>query len=556
MRAAIAILAVAGCASSSALTEVRFHNAPAVQVVDDRHHVAKPPAVDDPLLPVYYYDGYFQRRISRALELRRPERARGVNAFDEVPDSTWFTNRIGVREVSLDEIRSGPVIIGSPEPHRPFTIRSRKSGGRSLGFAITDARGEEFLLKFDRLGAPEMETAAEVIVGRLLWACGYNVPETHVVHLDASDLRLAPDATTKDELGHKQPLTQRDLDALLTKIERTPDGRIRAMASHVIDGKAIGGHPGEGVRRDDPNDLIPHELRRDLRGTYALFAWLDHNDVKQHNSLDLWIKDPTDPTRHYVKHYLLDFGKTLGVTAAVSGDLRQAYEYVVDLRAIVRSLVSGGLRQRLWEERAVPTLRGVGMFDAQAFDPAAWKPLSPAYTPFLLADRFDHFWGAKLAMRFSREQLHAAVETARLSDPRAVEYLTDTLVARQRATARHWFSRVNPLDQFAVSANGAGTTLCFEDLLLVYDLQPVAQVSRYAITTHDRHGRRLAARHEVVAGPGGRACTQPLALATDGDGYTIVRVETQRPGFTGATDVHVARDPGTPGFRVVGIWRL
>jgi hypothetical protein len=553
MRVAIGLLVITACASAP--PAVRFRNAPAVQVVDDRRNVPKQPATDDPLIPVYYYDGYFQRRISRALELRRPERARGVNAFDEVPDSTWFTNRIGVREVSLDEIRNGPVVVGSPERHGPFTIHSSKSGGQSLGFVVKDARGEQFLLKFDQRGAPELETAAEIIVGRLLWACGYNVPETHVIYLSVRDLRLAPDATTKDALGDKQPLTQADLDTALATIEQEPDGRIRAMVSHVIPGKAIGGHPGEGVRRDDPNDVIPHELRRDLRGTYALFAWLDHNDVKQHNTLDLWVTDPADPARHYVKHYLLDFGKALGVMASTKADLRQAYEYRFDVREIVTSLVSVGLRRRPWEDREVPALRGVGAFEAKAFDPAAWKPLSPAYAPFVTADRFDHFWAAKLAMRLRPDQLRAAVEAGRLTDPRAVGYLTDTLVARQRATARHWFSRVNPLDRFEVVAAAGGASLCFDDLLLAYKLEPAAAVTHYSITSHDRRGRRIGARHDVLPGQGGRACTQPLALATDGDGYTIVRVQTRRPGSTLATDVHVARAPGTDTVRLVGLWR-
>jgi hypothetical protein len=43
-----------------------------------------------------------------------------------------------------------------------------------------------------------------------------------------------------------------------------------------------------------------------------MFAWLDHVDVKQHNSLDMWVTDPEEATRHYVKHYYIDFGKSLG----------------------------------------------------------------------------------------------------------------------------------------------------------------------------------------------------------------------------------------------------
>ena len=39
---------------------------------------------------------------------REPIRAVNANTLDEVPDSSWFTNRIGVRELPLAEIARGP----------------------------------------------------------------------------------------------------------------------------------------------------------------------------------------------------------------------------------------------------------------------------------------------------------------------------------------------------------------------------------------------------------------------------------------------------------------
>jgi hypothetical protein len=58
----------------------------------------------------------------------------------------------------------------------------------------------------------------------------------------------------------------------------------------------------------------------------------------------------------------------------------------------------------------------------------------------------------------------------------------------------------------------------------------------------------------VHAGAAGRACA-PLALTGDGDGYTMLRIETARPDFTGTTIVHLARDPESGAPRVIGIWR-
>ncbi|MBZ0238042.1 MAG: hypothetical protein K8M05_37370 [Deltaproteobacteria bacterium] len=431
--AAIALTAGA-CASHATLPSVRFRNQPAVNVVDDRRDVPSPPGGREPLIGEYYYEGYFRRRISRALELRPAQRALGVNALDEVPDSTWFENRIGVRDLSPDEVRAGATRVGSPEGFAPFTIRSSKAAGRAVGFVATDTRGEKFLLKFDVRGFPEIETAAEIISGRLLWAFGYHVPETHIVYLRREDLVIAPDATTKDELGRKRRLTERDVRRALRMVEIEPDGRIRVMASRMLDGKPLGGHPGEGTRPGDPNDRLPHERRRELRGAYPVFAWIDHLDLKIQNSLDMWVTDPANPDCHYVMHYFLDFGKTLGWMGMHSGDLRRGYAYTFDPGDVLESFVSAGLEARPWEARRAPGLRGVGIFDAHTFDPAGWIPAAPVYAPLLLADRFDRFWGAKIVMRFTRAQIGAAVDAARLTDPRAAAYLVDTLVARQRAT--------------------------------------------------------------------------------------------------------------------------
>jgi hypothetical protein len=545
-----ALALAAGCAAPE-VPAARFANAAAVIRVDDRRDVPARPAEREFFHSYYHYNGMVQRRLTRAMELPRSERALGVNALDEVPDSTWFTNRIGIRDLTLDEVRTGPIEVGSPELHKPWTVRSTKTGGSEFGLMVTDARGVKFMLKFDRPGNVEQETAAHVIVGKLLWACGFNVTEDHVVLFRPEELVLAPDAKDHDSFGNKRPLGRGELDARLAGLGTAPDGRIRALASLWLAGKPLGGHPAEGVRVDDPNDRIPHQLRRDLRGAYAMFAWLDHVDVQESNFLDMWVEEGR---WHYVKHYLLDFGKALGVMSTTDRNSRHGFEYVVDFAAMLRSLFTAGTVQRPWEGRAPSPRRGVGMFRAEDFDPGAWKPDSPAYVPFLTADRFDKFWGTKILIRLSREQIRAVVESARLSDPRAIDYLTDTLVARQRATARYWFDRVNPLDHFTAAPDGTGTSLCFDDLALVYRLGPDGAATQYRITAYDAEARMRGVT--VLARPdaSGHACSGPLSLAPH-DGYTILRIETARPGFSKQTFVHVARDPASGAPRVVGIWQ-
>jgi hypothetical protein len=552
-RAVALAAALAGCAAP-AVPQVRFANAPAALAVDDRRDVPRRPRSRTVFVNLHHLDGYLSL-VTRPLALPRPRRALGVNALDEVPDSTWFTNRIGVRDLSPAEIRTGPGRIGSPEPYRPWTVHGTKVGGGAvIGFIISDARGERFLLKFDKPGFPEAETGADAISSRLLWAAGFNVPEDHVVYVRPDELVLAPDAKIKDVFGNESRLDRAELERRLAPVDRAAGGRLRALASRMLEGAVLGGHPGEGVRRDDPNDRIPHELRRDLRGAYALFSWLDHTDVKEDNSLDVWVADPADRQRHYVKHYLIDFGKSLGVAELIARDPRAGQEYTVDVPRMFVALATLGLHPRRWERRVDPALRGVGLLEAEAYDPGGWKPTSPAYLPFRTADHLDKFWAAKILIRFTREQLRAAVEAGRLSDPRAADYLIDTLVARQRATARHWFWRVSPLDRFELAPGG---WLCFDDLMIAHRLAPVAGTTRYTVTARDRRGRLVGA--PVVRRPNatGRACVGPLPLAGDADGYTILRIDTERLDFRGTTFVHAARAPGSSDAapRVIGVWR-
>ncbi len=541
------LLALAACSTAPRVPAARFANAPAVTLVDDRLDVPEAPRERIFYEDIYHYDGLVQRRLVRALEVHPPTRARDINALDEVPDSTWFTNRIGARDLSADELAIGPNVVGSPEDHKPWTVESTKLGGAEVGFIIQDARGEKFVLKFDTRGFPEQETGAHVIVEKILWACGYNVTDDYIVQFRDEDLALAKDAYIQDdEADDKKPLTQAELLRRLATIQRSPDGSFRALASHWLPGKPLGGHPAEGVRPDDPNDRIPHEQRRELRGLYTFAAWLDHGDIQESNFIDVWTEDPRDARRHFVVHYLLDFGKSLGVFATTGQDPRRGYDYWLDPHAMIHSLLTLGLYRREWEDRVKSPAPGVGAYDAR-FDPDDWHPTSAAYVPFTTRDRYDAFWAAKILMRFTREQLHAIVLGARYRDRRAVDYLTDALVARQRATGAYWFARVNPLDRFHLEHD----RLCFDDLAVEYGFS--TERTSYALTLFDHAGNLVGSSATLAAGA--HTCTLPLTLAGDRDSYTIIEVRTQRSSFAGRTFVHVARDGATGASRVIGVWR-
>jgi hypothetical protein len=521
----VALALAAGCASSSPVGTIRFQKQAPVWRVEDRVPIASTPDTRDFYRMLTKVDIAFARSATRAMELRARKRVEDINSIDEVPDSSWFTNRIGVRDLTIDELKRGPNLSPSPFEHRPWTITGAKVGGMSLGFTFEDALHRKFLLKFDMAPHPELETAAHIIVHRIMWACGYNVPEDHLGYVHREDLVIGDKA-------RKKGFDEAHLDNALKMVYHRDDGAIRVLASMFVDGKPLGPYAKEGKRSDDPNDKIRHERRRSLRGQYPIFAWLDHTDMKEDNTVDTF-KDG------YITHYLIDFGKALGVMPTTEQDTTIGFRWAFDLPQALGNLLTFGVRTKHWEDRTQPALRGIGMFDVAHFYPDSWHSMNP-YWPLVDRDRFDSFWGTKILMRFKPHELAAIVDEGGLTDPKSRQYMIETLLKRQRITGRYWFDRVAPLDAFAVEAAGDKARLCFTDLMLSYLLRD--SPTTYAINTYDHGGKPTPFTVNVGAGDKGRTCAE-LPLAAGADAYTIVRLRVQRDGReVPPVLVHVARD--------------
>lgn len=531
---AVVVLNATACASGGpGVHPVRFTDTPIVWRVDDTRDVPEQPAERLFLRGYESFRNTFVLPSVRALDVPAPKRALNINALGEVPDSSWFENRIGRRPLTPEDVFEGPG--GNPMPPRPWTVLGTKIGGLSVGFIISSADGDRYLLKFDRAGHPELETGADVVVQRLLWAAGYNVPKDHVVSIRPSDFALAEDATIKDQFQNKSPLTQAEFDRLLSTVDRDPDGGIRGLLSAFLPGRPLGGYPNAGVRDDDPNDVVPHEHRRDLRGQYVFFSWLDHTDLKEDNWLDMYVEENG---RHFVRHHVLDFGLALGVLSALDFDPANGYAYhVFDPYWVFLSFPTFGLWVRPWERIEARGVPGVGHFDAENFDPGAWRPRMPT-AAFLERDERDDLWAANILSRFTRKHIEAAVFAGRYSDPRAIQAISDILVGRQKKILRWAFSRTNPLTDFEVRDG----SLCFVDKLIAHDLaRPEDGRTTYQADRYDRAGEqrgRLEVRDDRCAGP------------LPSDGYTIVRIETRR-GERSLPPVEVHLE----NRRIIGIWR-
>jgi hypothetical protein len=547
-------IAVLACAPGPR-NRARFANENVAWLVNDRRDVPVKPASRRFDHVAYVFQNTAHRPIDDLLAVRAPRRAANVNALDEVPDSTWFTNRIGVRDMGVAEIRRGPNRDDGPDPTTPWQIRRTKAGGASPGFLVEDGRGIRYVMKFDRPSRPEMETGADVVVQRLLWAAGYNVPENAVVYFSRDRLVVGDDAVKEDSIGTEVPLTEADVDDVLARSYRNERGEYRALASKFVPGEPLGGAPQSGRRPDDPNDLVPHELMRELRGLYVFAAWLGHSDMKEDNMLDTWIEDE-ELGRRYVVHYLLDFGKALGVMAWTNRELHDGHAHNFDYRHLTLSLTALGLWERPWEDIDAPGIRGVGVFEGAGFHPGRFRARN-RFVPFRRKDPFDAFWATKILMRFTPELIRAAVEQGRYTDAAAIEHLTRALIERQYATGRYWLSRVNPLDGFQVEPEGSTYEVCAKDLLLVHDLAPeVVGATRYVLQSYDASGTAMPWRRSVPARPDGLVCASGLRPSADHDAYTIVSFRTRRsrkpldPVF-----VHLAAHPRTGRLRVIGIDR-
>src|SRR5438132_1127799 len=79
-------------------------------------------------------------------------------------------------------------------------------------------------------------------------------------------------------------------------------------------------------RRAGPDDTVPLEARRDLRGLDCFFAWLNPTDAQGGNPPNAVVEE--DGIR-FVRHYLIDFGAILGSDSDRAKDARFGHEFIL-----------------------------------------------------------------------------------------------------------------------------------------------------------------------------------------------------------------------------------
>jgi hypothetical protein len=460
VRRAVTLVLLAGvCSQSNAR---RFFD-------DDPVRSEPPPVSVTDLTPRRLNDWYdFYRNTftepGEGNERGGPYPAQNVNTLGEVLDSAWYTNRPAF---SHSEFLRSPGNSNPPHAGGPWEIVRAKTQGVSPGFEIRDARGRRYVMKFDPLTNPEMATAADVVTAKLLWALGYNVPENYIVEFPRSQLRVSKTTKFTDAFGRRRAMTEKDVGEILLRVPRFKRGEtemIRAVASLYVPGEPIGGFKYYGRRRGDKNDFIPHEHRRELRGLHVIAAWLNHNDSRAINTLDTIVEE--NGVR-YVRHYLIDFGSTLGSAAVRSKSARDGNEYLYAFRPAAIQFLTLGLYVPAWARAHYPYYSSVGRMQWDNFEPEAWVPNYPNRA-FLNRLPDDNYWAAKKVAALRDEDIRAIVATGQYSDKEAENWVAECLIRRRDKIARVYFNQILPLDYFAVRDG----RLEWEDLGSKYGVAP------------------------------------------------------------------------------------
>lgn len=468
------------------------------------------------------------------LQSKSPVRipARGVNTLGNPMDENWWTPRHYFKRMSRQELKQAPDGRFPPSRNGKWKVVRAKSEGVTPGFTIVDSEERTYFVKFDSVEYPELSTAADQISGKIFHALGYLVPDNYLVFFTPDQLELSKEVQITDGEGLKRPMLPADLTALLRRAAKTKDGRIRATASLAVQGSPIGPYRYNGTRADDPNDIVPHEHRRDLRGMRLAAAWVDHDDSRAINTYDSLVEVNG---KSFVRHYQLDFGSTLGSGSYKPNSPRSGGEYLFDWKTAALNFFTLGAVIPQWALAKYPDIPSIGRFESKRFSAADWVPEYPN-PAFSNALPDDDFWMAKQIMSFTDDDIAAIVETAQFSDPGASAYMAACLSERRDKIGRYAFGRMLPLDHFSVRDG----RLVWEDLSAVHGFGGAGPVQ----VQWSRYDNNLDRRDPLS---NGNSPSLPSPLT---DGYWVADlVQSQTPSHQ--VSVYFRATSGTP--KIVGV---
>ena len=335
-----------------------------------------------------------------------------------------------------------------------WTIVRGKNRGFHPGFRAIDRSDPTetvYQLEVDPPDHPEMATGAEVVGTAFYHAFGYHTVDVYLAEIDPAALEISPDATIKDANG-RRPFVRNDLDEVLKNAARLPNGRIRVSAERLVRGADMGRFEYHGTRDDDPNDIYPHEHRRELRGSRVFAAWLNHDDSRAVNTMVVRHIEQR-PRLPAVLHGRLRIAAgqrdTLSQRRAVGSRIHPDRPAVAPDAALVRALRAAvaaaarpaGARRRWAASRPRASIRARGWPSIRRRRSTTCGQTMPS--------------GRRASSRASPTRRFAPSSgKGRYSDPAAAEALADALIKRRDRIKEVWLTGVNPIVNATLVARG------------------------------------------------------------------------------------------------------
>jgi hypothetical protein len=413
---------------------------------------------------------------------------------------------------------------------------------------MRDVRGDVWFVTFDGKDHSEAASGAILVANKIFWTLGYWQGEDHLISVRPENLKIDKEVVIRVPSGKRRPMQFSDVEDVLRRSERSPNGSYRAIASKLLPGKVLGGFQYFGTRSDDPNDIVPHEHRRELRALKVFGAWTNLTDMKAGNTVDTVIEENG---KRIVRHYLQDVGSTFGDGAVGPHDYDEGWEHLYDATPMLKRLLTLGFYISPWQTARYEENRSIGRFESKAFDPEMWKPRVPT-SAFLHARADDNFWAARRVMAFSDEMIGAIVKTAQYSDPAAEQLLTESLIERRNKIGQAYLPAVNPLADFKLEDG----TLRFVNAAVQSGVAPYPEggyTAQFAAFDNMTNQTRPIATARTIEGDRIQA---PAGLPGEDGAFVKIQVAALQPQYASWSvpiDVYFKREAGS--WKLVGLER-
>ena len=239
--------------------------------------------------------------------VERDLRAMNVNTLDEVPNSAWFVNRIGRDAMSIDDV------VRRPDRFESISLDGWKvSGGKATGvqpgFRMTDRKGTRI-----RSNSPARQSGTGDGGGI---SARRSITRSDTTRW-TSTRRTRPEPARHLRQGNVSRPARGWAKAAVHAQRR---GQVLRRAAREPTQVSRAGQPLRRRQAVGQLSLLRHAARRsqrhraarappELRAARVFGAWLNHDDSRGVNSLDMLVGEPN---RRHIKHYMFDFGSIMG----------------------------------------------------------------------------------------------------------------------------------------------------------------------------------------------------------------------------------------------------